>query len=84
MNLVIGLVVVLLALALPMLDRLTDAPVMRQDVNAGTRWWRLRERLRRREEPGWPSGLAEEGASELDDLAAWRSRRRPRSRPWRN
>ena len=84
MGLLVGLLVLaLLSTALPLLDRLTDAPVMRRDVNAGTRWWRLRERLRRREAPGWPAELAED-ASELDGLAAWRSRPRPRSRPWRN
>lgn len=80
---IIGLVVVLLlSLALPVLDRMTDAPVMRRDVNAGTRWWRLRERLRQREDPGWPAGISEDDASELERFRV--RRRRSWSRPWRN
>lgn len=58
MGLVVGLVaIVLLSIALPVLDRLTDAPIMRRDVNVGTRWWQLRERQRQREDPAWPTGL---------------------------
>ena len=77
MGWMVGLLVLIVSVALPTLDRLTDASVMRRDVNDGTRWWRLRERLRLREDPGWPVGLLEEEhASELGDLAEWRSRRR--------
>lgn len=54
---------VLLSIGLPLLDRLTDAPIMRRDVNAGSKWWRLRERLRRREDPTWSMG------SDVDDSA---------------
>jgi hypothetical protein len=85
MGLIVGLAaVVLLSVAIPVLDRLTDAPVMRRDVNTGTRWWRLRERLRRREDPGWPAGISDEDTSGLESFGTWRSRRRSWSRPWRN
>ena len=85
MGLIAGLAaVILLSVAIPILDRLTDAPVMRRDVNAGTRWWRLRERLRRREDPGWPASIPEENTSAFEGFDAWRSRRRSWSRPWHN
>lgn len=85
MGLVVGLVaIVLLSIALPVLDRLTDAPIMRRDVNVGTRWWQLRERQRQREDPAWPTGLDEENAADLGRIAAPQSGRRPWHRPWRN
>lgn len=85
MGIVAGLVaIVILSIALPVLDRLTDAPIMRRDVNVGTRWWQLRERQRQREDPAWPTGLDEENAADLGRIAAPRARRRAWHRPWRN
>ena len=81
---VVLLVLTLLSSVMPVLDRITDAPVMRRDVNDGTHWWRLGEHLRRREAPGWPAELTED-APELSPSEAWRlRRRRPRVRPSRN
>jgi hypothetical protein len=53
MELVALIVVVLIVIGVPLFDRLTDAPVMRRDVNAGTNRWRMRERLRKKEDIGF-------------------------------
>jgi len=84
MAIVIFLVVLLIVgVAVPVLDRLTEAPIMRRDVNAGTQWWRVRERRRQAEDPQWPLGALEEPEGVLDELRAPRSRR-PRRRSGRN
>ncbi len=80
MGFMVGFLVVLviIPLAFQFLDRLTDAPAMRRTVNSGTRWWRVRERLRQRVDRHWPAVVADPGPPERDDLAVWRSFPRPR------
>jgi len=80
---VVVLVASIAVVGFRVLDRYTDAAVMRRDVNAGTRWWRVAERLRRAEDPIWPSGPASEHEGGINGPPIPRSRRR-RTRTWRN
>jgi hypothetical protein len=66
--------VILLAAAVPLLDRLTDAPIMRRDVNAGTKSWRLRAAVRRHEDPPLSMGAGLDEARVGDVVATPRAR----------
>jgi Tfp pilus assembly protein FimT len=75
MTIFIVLAAVLVSIAVPLIDRLTDAPVMRRHVNEGTRLWRLRERAR--QEEGSPL-LSDDDMEELSESEPIRA---PRTRP---
>lgn len=52
--------VIVIAIAVPVVDYFTTAPIMRRHVNSGTSRWRIRERLRRNDGRAFPEAHFDE------------------------
>ncbi|MCC6246074.1 MAG: hypothetical protein IT353_24785 [Gemmatimonadaceae bacterium] len=52
--------IIVIAIALPVVDYLTAAPIMRRHVNSGTSRWRIRERVRKNDRRAFPDAHFDE------------------------
>jgi hypothetical protein len=71
---IFGVAVIVIAIAVPVLDYLTAAPIMRRHVNSGTSRWRIRERLRASDRRAFPEAHFDEDIG--DDRVKLQPRRR--------